>query len=380
MSVTVDSSKLRPGAHTTYIAAKDQLSGKTLFKVPVHVMVPSSSNANNKTEWEKTISLQPGDVHRIFLKPPAWAQWAEVSIQSDQPIQNDRLALHTVQVLQSQRFNAAEWKRYIPGTSLTHYETHIPVHGNPMMEWAFASYWSNRASMKLKVKIKFQGLEGIQKTYHLPSGGMPIIGSIQGIHESIQLQPKGELTKAEFSLLPTDTSIQLSNDPRDLLVNDHELHRLDLVYEWDNVEANSLTIRWNALAEVIYDSPYSSFLWNMENPNGQIIVYDDAWTNPIKVKKGIHRINLSIWHDDEQTLKDIKQMPMNLNYPLQKSIPLHLETTLTAATTPEFERSRISQIGIGENKSFWLSSKIIRNEANPSSQITQKLTQETFNG
>ena len=359
MSVTVDSSKLRPGAHSTYIAGKDQLSGKTLFKVPVSIIVPSSSAANNQTDWNKTVSLQPGDVRRFFLKPPTWAKWAEVSIQSNQPIKNDRLALHTVQLLESHRFNAAEWKRYIPGDSLAHYETFIPVHGNPMMEWGFASYWSNRDSMELKINIKFQGLDGIQKTYHLASGGIPSAGSIQGVHGNIELQPKGELTEAAFSLLPTTASIHPSEDPRDLLVNDHELHQLNLVYEWENVEAKSLNVHWNALAEVIYDSPYSSFFWNLEGPSGRIITYDDAWSDPIEIEKGIHRINLSIWHEDTHLLESLKKLPMNLSHPLSQSIPIHLEKTLKAASTPKFEKSRFGAIKKGENHSFWLSTKVI---------------------
>jgi len=352
VDVTVNSTILTPGAHTTFIKGKDQFSGRTLFKIPVHAIIPSSLAGIDKTEWKKKLQLQPGEVQRVFLKPPSWAKWAEMRVQSNSSESNDRLVLHTAQLLRSQRFNRAEWKRYISARSLSNYQTSIPVHGNPMMEWTFASYWSNQSPIKLNIEISFKGLEGLQQMYVMRSALIPISANIQGVHDTIELQPQGSLTEVEFSLLPSNASIQRSSDPRDILVNDQELHRLDLFYKWENTQASSLTVHWDALAEVLYDSSYSSLLWKVEGPNGRVLAYDDAWSHPIKINKGTHRIRLTIWHEYKELLEPFRKLPLNLSLPLPQSIPITTVTTLSAANGPKFET-----LDKDENKSYWISAK-----------------------
>ena len=364
VNVTINSKMLTPGAHSTFIKGKDQFNGRTLFKIPVHAIIPSSLAGIGKTEWKKKLHLQPGEVQRVFLKPPSWAKWAEMRIQSNSSESNDRLVLHTTQLLQSQRFNRAEWKRYIPARSLSNYQASVPVHGNPMMEWTFASYWSNQSSIKLNIEIKFKGLGGLQRMYVMGSALIPISANIQGVHDTIELQPQGSLTEVEFSLLPCDASIQRSSDPRDILVNDQELHRLDLFYKWENTQAGSLNVHWDALAEVLYDSSYSSLLWKVEGPNGRVLTYDDAWSHPIKINKGTHRINLTIWHAYKELLEPFKKLPLNLSLPLSQSIPIKLVTTLSAANGSEFET-----LDKDENKSYWISTKEMPKDNDTTSHI-----------
>ncbi|MDB4777361.1 S8 family serine peptidase [Verrucomicrobia bacterium] len=364
VNVKVNSTMLTPGAHTTFIKGKDQFSGRTLFKIPVHAIVSSSLAGIDKTEWKKKLQLQPGEVQRVFLKPPSWAKWAEMRFQSNSSESNDRLVLHTAQLLRSQRFNRAEWKRYIPARSLSNYQASVPVHGNPMMEWTFASYWSNQSPIKLNVEIKFKGLEGLQQVYVMGSALIPIPANIQGVHDTIELQPQGSLTEVEFSLLPSNASIQRSSDPRDILVNDQELHRLDLFYKWENTQAGSLNVHWDALAEVLYDSSYSSLLWKVEGPNGRVLTYDDAWSHPIKINKGTHRISLTIWHEYKELLESFRKLPLNLSLPLSQSIPILTVTNLSAANGSKFET-----LDKDENTSYWISAKEMPKDNDTTSNI-----------
>ncbi|MDA7654151.1 S8 family serine peptidase, partial [Verrucomicrobia bacterium] len=364
VNVKVNSTMLTPGAHTTFIKGKDQFSGRTLFKIPVHAIVSSSLAGIDKTEWKKKLQLQPGEVQRVFLKPPSWAKWAEMRFQSNSSESNDRLVLHTAQLLRSQRFNRAEWKRYIPARSLSNYQASVPVHGNPMMEWTFASYWSNQSPIKLNVEIKFKGLEGLQQVYVMGSALIPIPANIQGVHDTIELQPQGSLTEVEFSLLPSNASIQRSSDPRDILVNDQELHRLDLFYKWENTQAGFLNVHWDALAEVLYDSSYSSLLWKVEGPNGRVLTYDDAWSHPIKINKGTHRISLTIWHEYKELLESFRKLPLNLSLPLSQSIPILTVTNLSAANGSKFET-----LDKDENTSYWISAKEMPKDNDTTSNI-----------
>ena len=364
VDVTVNSTILTPGAHTTFIKGKDQFSGRTLFKIPVHTIIPSPLAGIDKTDWNKKLQLHPGEVQRVFLKPPSWAKWAEMRIQSNSSESNDRLVLHTTQLLRSQRFNRTEWKRYIPASSLSNYQASVPVHGNPMMEWTFASYWSNQWPMKLNIEITFKGLEGLQQMYVMNSALIPISANIQGVHDSIELKPQGSLTNVEFSLLPSNASMLQSCDPRDILANDQKLHRLDLLYKWENTQASFLNVHWDALAEVLYDSSYSSLLWKVEGPNGRVLTYDDAWTHPIEIDKGTHRIHLTIWHQHEELLEPLRKLPLNLSLSLSQSIPILTVTTLSEANGAKFET-----LDKDENKSYWISAKELPKEDDATSHI-----------
>ena len=237
LNVLVNPSSLPPGAHTTMIAGRDHQTGRTLFNIPVHVIIPDQVEKAVEGISHHSIRLQPGDVKRLFLQPPTWAKWAEFSIKNEAPNPSGRLALHTIQLLDAQRHNMAEWKKYIPADTLTPYEAHIPVKGNRMMEWAFASYWSNRDPLNLQIEIRFQGLGGIQATYYLPSANIPILANLQGVHQRIQVQPTGNLTATVSSLAPQKATLQPSKDPRDITLDGRQLHHLNLEYQWNNKDS-----------------------------------------------------------------------------------------------------------------------------------------------
>ncbi len=356
VNVIIDPSKLSEGAHFAVIKGKNQMDGQTLFKIPVTVIIGKKFSENKKSQWQERITLEPGGIQRVFLRPPSWAQWAEFTIDSTQAISTDRLALHTVQLLDDQRFNAVEWKRYISGESLTDYQSWIPVNGNPLMEWAFASYWSNRETLKLDVQITFKGVEGIQESYSLSAAKTPIRGNVQGIQDTIHLKPRGQLTHAEFSLHPKSASIQKSSDPRDILVDDRELHELNLIYEWNNTGFKSVRVSWNALSEVLYDSPYSSLLWKITNPNGKVIVYDDAWSEPVSLGDGLHQISLTVWHDDHSSLESLKKLPLNIQSPLSKPSPIWIGSNVQSAAFLKSSSLKFNTIHADENHSFLISS------------------------
>lgn len=373
VSVIVDPTKLKPGSHSTFISGSDSFTGQAIFRIPINVIIPHPSVRNAENQWSQSVILQPGDITRLFIRPPSWAKWAEFNLRTNHPNSADRLALHTIQLLDSQRYNAIEWKKYISADALNHYESHIPVHGNLLMEWAFASYWSNRESMDLHVEINFRGLNGIQDTYHLPTHGTPILANIQGVHQKIHLQPKGAFTQTEFSLSPFKANVQPSTDPRDILVNDQRLHHLQLNYEWNNVGAASVTVRWNALAEALYDSPYSSFLWKLEDSHGRVFAYDDAWSEAISLKEGVHRITLNLWHEEESLLKKMKKLPITLRLPLDRPIPIALGSSMTAAAKMQAGRYKHATINENENQSIWISTQGSSNEENKHSGVQSRM-------
>ena len=354
ISVLVDTRNLSPGAYASYIQGKDMHSGKPLFRIPVHAMVPHPTNDSASQTWQQEISLEPGDVSRFFLSPPAWAQWAEFSIEGESLAPLDRLGLHTTQLAPEKRFNEHEWKKYIRAEELSEYHGSIPVTGNRTMEWAFASYWSNRSEMNLKVHVRFRGTGRFQESLVIPAGNTIVPLSAQGIQDQIHLKPRGNLTGRLLSLIPHKHAIEASKDPRDLLVNDEPLSVLKMVYHWENTTDQPITPQWHGLSELLYDSPYSSLLWRLEDQHGRLLVQDDAWTDPISVPKGPLSLTLQIWHDDRDLLERIKNMPLVLHQNLASPLAIQINTSLSSAAALRKGDSPWRTFDRGETENLWL--------------------------
>ncbi len=354
VSVLVDARKLGPGAYSTYIQGRDMHSATPLFRIPVHVIVPHTPENSPNHIWRHHLSLNPGDVARYFLSPPSWAQWAEFTIEGETSAPLDRLALHTTQLEPEKRFNEHEWKRYIWTEDLSEYQGSIPVTGNRTMEWTFASYWSNRSEMDLQVRIRFRGVGNFQESIVIPASDTVVPLSAQGIQNQIHLKPRGNLTGRNLSLKPTHHSIKTSMDPRDLLVDDEPLSVLELVYQWENSLEQPITPKWFGLSEVLYDSPYSSLLWRLEDEHGRLLIQDDSWADPVDVEKGPLTLTLRIWHDDQELLEAMEDMPLTLLQRLDKTIPIQIKTSLTSAASLKPGGNPWRTFDRGETENLWL--------------------------
>lgn len=354
LSVLVDPGHLTPGAHAGYIQGKDMHSGLPLFCIPVHVIVPYPTNDSPAQTWHRDLSLKPGDVSRIFLSPPAWAQWAEFTIEGESLAPLDRLALHTTQLEPEKRFNEHEWKKYIWAEDLSEYRGSIPVIGNRTMEWAFASYWSNRSEMDLRVHIRFRGLGQFKERVLIPAVDTVVHLSAQGIQDQIHLKPRGSLTGQLISMKPIRHTIQESKDPRDLLVNDKRLSVLEMVYQWKNTTAQPITPQWHGLSELLYDSPYSSLLWRLSDSHGRLIIQDDSWTDPVSVEKGPLTLTLQIWHEDPGLLGRVKDMPIVVHQSLKSPVDIQLKSSITSAATFQTGGSPWRTFDRGETENLWL--------------------------
>ena len=115
-----------------------------------------------------------------------------------------------------------------------------------------------------------------------------------------------------------------------------------------------MTVEWSALGEVLYDSPYSSFLWHLIDPYGRIVNYHDAWTHPVSVEEGIHRMILDIWHKDASQLEKLKQLPLTFSQPMDSPVPIQFSSSLSAAASLQPGRFTIRTVDENQNHSTWI--------------------------
>ncbi|MDG1892395.1 MAG: S8 family serine peptidase [Verrucomicrobiota bacterium] len=354
ISVEVDPTKLPPGAHTATIRGRDMSSAQVLFHIPVHIIIPELKQSKSPAKWSSSVKLEPGDIARFFLHPPPWADWAKIRIESTGMREGDRLAIHTMQLEKGKTFEKTQWKRYVDSASLQIFESTIPVAGDRLMEWAFASYWSNTGNLAMRIRIVFSGLANNLENVVLKGGNIPVSVQLGGRQQSVHIRPEGRLDIQQFTLLPITATLRKSTDPRNLMLDGKMMHRLELVYEWENIASTPINLAWHALAKVLYDSPYASVFWTLEDSYGRIIHHDDAWSLPISISAGKHRLILETWHETDAILEPLKEMPVIIRQKLKKPIPIEIAKSLADATTLRSLPSPSSTLHPSEIQPFWL--------------------------
>jgi tripeptidyl-peptidase II len=101
--IDVDPSQLAPGLYTAKVYGKDAAnpSRGPLFSVPITVVKPLP--VKHKFDFG-TVALQPAQVLRYFLTPPAGSTWVDVTITDTRPGAGEDgssrlVVLHAVQLL-----------------------------------------------------------------------------------------------------------------------------------------------------------------------------------------------------------------------------------------------------------------------------------------
>jgi hypothetical protein len=101
--IDVDPSQLTPGLYTAKVYGKDAAnpSRGPLFSVPITVVKPIP--VQQKFDFG-TLALQPAQVLRYFLTPPAGSTWVDVTITDTRPSASQDgssrlVVLHAVQLL-----------------------------------------------------------------------------------------------------------------------------------------------------------------------------------------------------------------------------------------------------------------------------------------
>ena len=154
-----------------------------------------------------------------------------------------------------------------------------------------------------------------------------------------RLAPKAELTVVERSLRPSSSTISSGSAELDVLPpSDAELranpdapgtqiHSMVLRYDFDvspegDSKEQQVVPRLQSLHYQLYDSPLDSFIWRLDDANGQPLQYGGAMhdASPTKLKKGSYTLSLLLRHTERTHLSALKNLPLMLRLPLDKPL------------------------------------------------------------
>jgi hypothetical protein len=138
----------------------------------------------------------------------------------------------------------------------------------------------------------------------------------------VDISPSAKLDKWTTCVRPLSAGKVASLGSRDVLPNGSRIYELGLDYEAELTEDADISPRWPGLQGVLYESDFYAQLYTIFDTKKRQVGVGDAFTSPIKVKKGKVSIRLQVRHTSVVTLEALSDMCMMLERPLSKPVPL----------------------------------------------------------
>ena len=371
--VVVDPSRLEPGAHFGQILIhdSDNPSRGPLARVPITVIKPHG--VQSPSNWQSTLTFQPGDLARRFLDAPPGATWADISLtlnsrpatstktpatSSSQPTPavagpNRRFVLHTLQLRPGRSFSEDQSRRYLtlrPGAEVVH---SIPVVPGRMLEVCLAQYWSSLGSSSVDCSVRFHGIVPDQHDVALAAGQGGTRVNLQNRIVAEELAPQASLSTHRTLVPPASSSIKTLDSGRDHLSQDRLIRQLVIEYEFQQARAGSVAPRFPELDNQLYDSPFGNQLWMLFDSNKRRVGCDDTFPSSLNLAAGSYRLRLQLRHTDEATLNRHKTMRLALDRPLRKPITVKIAANRGAASLG-LRSSTSGPLATGQSRSIFL--------------------------
>lgn len=296
-------------------------------RIPITIIGVSKNDLSS--EEENTFSgggpFQAGEIERAFINPPQWAEWAEIQfLRSSGSDEARRFVFHSVQRIPGRHYRHHQDRRYINLNKEKLHTIRMDVTGGVPMEVALAPYWSVSETSNVDWKLKFFG-------NHVTPSELTIEGnqglSMVTIHPSpdkrprTMISPSGSLDKLWRTVLPTSAKINPLLEKRDELVDKNYIYELILEYPISLKSSVSVMPVMNAFQDRLYESEFSSQLWEIWNNSNQRIYADDTWPAAFRLQSGDYTLVYHFRHPDQSHLNKIKNTPIALEISIN-SIPL----------------------------------------------------------
>lgn len=191
-AVTIDTSYLPVGVHSTFIKAFDTNCPEkgAVFKIPVTIIQPEELHEPKYSVSIMGINFKPNTIKRFYYVVPKMATWAVLKLSSDED--TGRYVIHTMQVVPRQHCKILETNKTVAITSKSY--TYIPfsVKGDLILEVVVAKYWANLGEANVDYNISFHGVK--------PSDRSVTILGANGIHSVEVKSLQGEEIAPSVSL------------------------------------------------------------------------------------------------------------------------------------------------------------------------------------
>ena len=318
--VHVDPTQLEPGAHSAEILLYEngrQEAGPAL-RFPVTVVRPRPEDSG-KTQVDSEVQLETGTIHRWFVDVPTDASQVRVRIQRDGQTDRRLIVLHALQLQENEPFRRTEHRYYIGLGSAQQTERVMNVIPGRMMELCLAQDWSSEGSTDLNVSVDFLRATTDSEVSVGVTTGLAHVAVGNPTDAPVRWSMSGSLTRHHKVLAPSTSNLQTRTDARDQGTRPTAGYRLDLEWKLNVKSTVSFNAQLSGQGDLLYDSPWGGYLWSVENDQGRIVHYGDAFPSSCRLKKGTYTIRTTLHHDSASTLKKAQSTRLILDYAIPGS-------------------------------------------------------------
>ncbi|KAJ3043557.1 tripeptidyl-peptidase II Tpp2 [Rhizophlyctis rosea] len=419
-TLRIDPRSLQPGFHFGQVIGYDTNNKALgpLFQVPVTVCKPQpvDLNANESLYRWEGIRFEPGTIERRFIGVPAGANFAEITVRSQNRDTPARFIVHLMQLqpvmfsrlrnelgtsvnsltdcpLQQTRYPKFEHEYAFSlassgGSSSSEESTYtklFPVLSNVALEVCLAQFWSSLGKTNVSIELKFHGI--LAAVSVATSGGLgsssgsggDLVYLNSGNHGFSRVDLCAPVRKEVVSpsvsfdtlrrfIRPTESQISPLKS-RDVLPDSRQLHQLVLTYSVKLTDAGSgtnVTPRFPKFNDVLYDAAVESFALIVFDSNKRSLSYQvgkalDIYPKAVKLSDGTYTIRVQIQSASVETLDKYTSTVLTLDVSLSKSLSLTTYSRLGHAVTGTTEGDAAFKKKVlqrGERTVFWVGSEL----------------------
>ena len=321
--VSIDPRQLPPGVHygEIQIMSTDAPARGPLARVPVTVVI-SEPLAATTSEWQETLSLKAGTVHRRFLRIPHTARWINLQVRRSAGPGRRRIVVHTVQKLDDNTFQNGQYKRYHTFSGDTLDSHRIPVEPDRTMELCIAQDWRSGGATELTCDVTFQGPAPYHATLSLTHHGSVVKARIHSGPQRTVIAPRAQLTEHRQTVAPSKAVVHPLSAQRDRLPDGRQLYQLVLTYPFEMKIPGVVTPRFPYGDDRLYEAVQGVPFWMLFNSDRQLIAVDDIWPSALQLQPGKYQLHLQLRHADASRLEALQHSPLQLDRKLRRSIAL----------------------------------------------------------
>lgn len=329
LNVLVDPRGLEPGAHFAEVLGfdADDHDRGPLFRIPVTIcrtvpvvrddaeVVPDVPTLRGQQLNETIHEFGPGRIERRFIPVPSGAAWVDLKIKQTPREHGGRsrlFMLHAVQVITGQSYRDAERNQPTPLQAGIEVVQSFPVEPGRTLELAIAQFWSSLGTCDVEYELLFRGLSPDQRDVRLTPSDIAARVEIRSEYEPEHVAPVAKLTSIRHQHKPTNAVIKSASPDRDNFDPSRAFEVLTLSYEFDQPEPGSITPRFGATDDLLYDSEYGGVLWTIHDANGRRVGTDDVYPHAVSLAKGKHTLKLELRHYEHAKLEAMKSLQLTI--------------------------------------------------------------------
>mmetsp|Transcript_33172 Transcript_33172/g.65106 ORF Transcript_33172/g.65106 Transcript_33172/m.65106 type:complete len:1415 (+) Transcript_33172:43-4287(+) len=386
--VEVDPTALPPGAHFAEVLGFDStnVARGPVFRLPITVirceepqpLDPAGPSLCEGGRYDFSgIVFKAGTIHRKFLRVPAGATWADITLRAEQADTPKTFKFHSCFLRKGQSFSNNEVKKAFVLGKGEQVQFSMAVTEGAVVEATLAQYWNSVGDSTASMTVTFQGLVPSKTDVVITNCDTAARVEVVSPLCRSGVEPKASLTHLNQVCLPQPGSAELRPlcPERDGFPGNRQAYELVQTYKWSCKEKSKLTVKIPALNDVLYEACFGAQLALLFDCNKKLVGTFDAFDETVTVAKGTYTLRLQVRHDDPKLLDKVKGTPATFKTALAKPVNLDVFASAAAAIqgSPKFGTIALSK---GAHSPVYFvppSAKSLPSSANPGDVLSGKI-------